>query len=77
MKDFIKAMDNLPLFMKIIIALPMIDIVWVIYRIVKSASNNSIFGVVLGVIFIIIGIPFLWLIDIISLIIFNKVLWVD
>lgn len=77
MKDFIKAMDNLPLFMKIIIALPMIDIVWVIYRIVKSASMNSIFGVVLGVIFIIIGIPFLWLIDIISLIIFNKVLWVD
>lgn len=77
MENFIKSMDGLPLIAKIILALPMIDIVWVIYRIIKSVTNNSTFGIVLGIIFVIIGIPFLWLIDIISLIVINKVLWVD
>ena len=70
-------MDDLPLILKIIFALPMLDIVWSVYRIVRSVNNNSIFGIVLGVIILIIGIPFLWLIDIITLILMNKVLWVD
>lgn len=70
-------MDDLPLILKIILALPMLDIVWSVYRIVRSVNNNSIFGIVLGVIILIIGIPFLWLIDIITLILMNKVLWVD
>lgn len=70
-------MDDLPLILKIILALPMLDIVWSVYRIVRSVNNNSIFGIVLGVIILIIGIPFLWLIDIITLIFLNKVLWVD
>lgn len=77
MAKFIKAMDDLPLILKIILALPMLDIVWSVYRIVRSVNNNSIFGIVLGVIILIIGIPFLWLIDIITLIFLNKVLWVD
>ncbi len=77
MENFIKSMDGLPLIAKIILALPMIDIVWMIYRIIKSVTKNSTFGIVLGIIFVIIGIPFLWLVDIISLIVINKVLWVD
>lgn len=77
MDNFIKTVDDLPLIVKIILALPVIDIVWVVYRIIKSAQKQSMFGVVLGVIMIIIGIPFLWLIDIISLILCNKVLWID
>lgn len=77
MDNFIKTVDDLPLIVKIILALPVIDIVWVVYRIIKSAQKQSMFGVVLGVIMVIIGIPFLWLIDIISLIVCNKVLWID
>ena len=77
MDNFIKTVDDLPLIVKIILALPVIDIVWVVYRIIKSAQKQSMFGVVLGVIMIIIGIPFWWLIDIISLIVCNKVLWID
>lgn len=77
MDNFIKTVDDLPLIVKIILALPVIDIVWVVYRIIKSAQKQSMFGVILGVIMIIIGIPFLWLIDIISLIVCNKVLWID
>ena len=77
MNDFLKTIDQFPLIFKIVLALPVLDIVWVIYRIVKSAQKQSMFGVVLGIIMIIVGIPFLWLIDIISLIVCNKVLWID
>lgn len=77
MASFVKAMDDLPLIVKIILALPMIDIIWVVYRIIKSASKESVFGLILGVILLIVGIPFLWLVDIITLIVSNKVLWVD
>lgn len=77
MKDFIKALDELPLLVKIILALPVIDIVWVIYRIIKSAVSDNTLGIVLGVLLLIIGIPFLWLIDIITLIVYNKVLWLE
>ena len=77
MKDFIKALDELPLLVKIILALPVIDIVWVIYRIIKSVASENTLGIVLGVLLLIIGIPFLWLIDIITLIVYNKVLWLE
>ena len=77
MASFVKAMDDPPLIVKIILALPMIDIIWVIYRIIKSTSKESVIGLILGVILLIIGIPFLWLVDIITLIVSNKVLWID
>ena len=77
MKSFVKAMDDLPLVVKIILALPMIDIVWVVYRLIKSISHENVLGIVLAVLLLVIGIPFLWLIDIITLIIKNDVLWFD
>ena len=55
MAKFITAMDDLPLILKIILALPMLDIVWSVYRIVRSVNNNSIFGIVLGVIILILS----------------------
>lgn len=77
MKSFVKAMDDLPLVVKIILALPMIDIVWVVYRLIKSISHENVLGIVLAVLLLVIGIPFLWLIDIITLIINNNILWID
>ena len=77
MKNFIETMENLPLIAKIILAIPMLDIVWVVYRIVRSAEKQSTFGILLGVLLLIIGIPFLWLIDIITIIVKGNVWWID
>ena len=77
MKNFIESMEKLPVLVKILLALPMLDIIWVIYRIVRSADKQSTFGILLGVIAIIIGIPFLWLIDIITIIVRGNVWWID
>lgn len=77
MKSFINGMDGLALWIKIILALPGLDIVWNIYRLVRSIDKGNVLGIVLGVILIIVGIPFMWLVDIISLVVANKVLWID
>lgn len=77
MKTLIKDMENLPLWVKIILALPAIDIIWVIYRLCKSVDKENTLGIVLAVVLLIVGIPFLWLVDIITLIVSNYVLWLD
>lgn len=77
MKSFINGIDGLALWIKIILALPGLDIVWNVYRLVRSIDKGNVLGIVLGVILIIVGIPFMWLVDIISLVVANKVLWID
>lgn len=72
-----KAFDNLPLWAKIVLALPFLDIVWVVYRLIKSIENNNTVGIVLAVILLIVGIPFLWLVDIVTLALQNRVIWFD
>ncbi len=75
LNELVKSFDNLPQIVKIILALPGIDIIWVIYRIVKSASENNLLGIILGVVILFVGIPFLWIIDIICIIMKNTVWW--
>ena len=73
----VSAFDNLPKWAKIILALPFLDILWVVYRLLRSIEKGNVLGIVLAVLLLIIGIPFLWLIDIITLIIQDKVYWID
>lgn len=77
MKKFVKAMDGLPLVLKVILALPGIDLIWVIYRLVKSLVKESTLGTVLAIILIIVGLPWLWLLDIITIVLKGEVLWID
>ena len=77
MKGFIDAMEKLPLWAKVLLALPALDIIWVVYRLCKSVNKENTLGIVLAVVLIIIGIPFLWLIDIVTLLISNYVIWID
>jgi hypothetical protein len=70
-------MDDLPMIVKFILALPALDIVWVIYRIIKSYAKGNMLGVVLGVVLVIVGLPFLWLIDMIFIVLKGQVFWID
>ena len=57
--------DRLPLFVKIILALPIIDgIAWGIYRICKGNLPN----VILGIVWIFAGSAITWILDIIFLV---------
>jgi preprotein translocase subunit SecY len=75
MKAYIKWMDGNSKLIKVILAF-FIGIFWNIYRLFKSVKDNNILGVVLAIILLFTGGLFvLWIIDIITLIFMDKVLW--
>jgi hypothetical protein len=69
---FIGAMDKLPWIVKLILCIPLLNIVWAIYRIVKGLSKNKLIMVVVGVLWIIPGAVFLWIVDLVCTILFGK-----
>ncbi|MBO5110411.1 MAG: hypothetical protein J6D21_06810 [Clostridia bacterium] len=75
MKDLIKAMDNLPWIVKLILCIPALDIVWVIYRIVKSLVAGNTLAIVLSIVLLIVGIPWLWAIDLVFVLLKKQVWW--
>lgn len=77
MQNLINSIDNLPMLVKLILALPGIDIIWVVYRLVRSVVKQNIVGIVLAIVVLIFGVPFLWIIDILCLIFMGKVWWLD
>lgn len=72
MKELIKAIDEQPLLVKVILAIPALDIVWGIYRICRSLDKNNVVGIVISI--LLLFVPFMWLIDII-LILMKGTVW--
>lgn len=77
MKELVKAFDKLPKWVKVILALPALDIVWAIYRLCRSISKGKVLGIVLGVVMLFVCPALFWIIDIITILVANKVLWID
>ena len=77
MKAFIKALDDLPIIAKIIICLPALDVIWCVDRVCRSVEKNNIFGVILGILTIFPGAAFVWLIDLITVILTGTIWWMD
>ena len=74
MKDLIKAIDNLPQIVKLILCIPVLDIVWTVYRLLRSLDANNVVGIVVSIILFFCA-PFVWLIDLICIILNKKVWW--
>jgi len=76
MKAFIKWCENKDnLIIKIILA-ALFGVFWTVYRFVKSVKQDNLLFAILAVILFILG-GFIWLIilDIVTLILYRKVLW--
>lgn len=74
MKEFVKFLDDLPLIVKIILALPGIDgLVWGLYRLFKGILKNNIVTIIAGIVWIFGGIVLLWIVDLYTLVTSNKV----
>ncbi len=76
MKGYVNWMDQNPKWLKVVLGL-FLGVFWTIYRIFKSALKKNILGVVVGVILLFVGVFFIWIVDIITLILNDKVLWID
>lgn len=69
MKDLLKAIDDLPWIVKIILCIPALDIVWSIYRIIKGIEEKNTVTLIVGIIWIIGAVSIGWLIDLITTIV--------
>ena len=65
MKEFINALDNLPLIVKVILAIPALDIVWAIYRIIRALDEKDTIAIVIAI--VLLFVPFVWIADIICI----------
>ena len=71
MKDFLCAIDNLPMILKLVLCIPALDIIWAIYRIIKGVTENNALLVVIGILWIVPGSMFGWIFDIITAILYG------
>ncbi len=77
MKDIISFFEKLPLWAKIVLALPVLDICWAVYRLCRSINKGNVVGIVLGILMLFFCPAIFWLIDIITLLVIGKVIWID
>ena len=77
MKELIKALDNLPWLVKLILCLPALDIVWCISRVCRSLVKENLVGIILGILTIIPGAAFVWIVDILCVLLNKKIWWID
>lgn len=77
MKDLIKTMDNLPKIIKIILAIPCLDIIWGIYRVIKGVAYKNVITLIFGILWIVPGSFICWIVDLCTLILSNKLILAD
>ena len=77
MKKLLKALDKLPPLVKILLCLPALDIVWCVSRVCRSLLKGNLLGVILGVLTIVPGAAFVWVIDLLCVLLTGKIWWID
>ncbi len=77
MKALIDAMAGLPKLVKLILCIHALDIVWMIYRICRSLEKKNTLGAIIAIVLLFVGIPFVWLIDLICVLVKGEVWWID
>lgn len=70
LKDFVKIIDKLPQWAKVVLSIPVLDIVWALYRIAKGVLKNDIVLTVIGVLWIF-GDLVTWLFDMITTVMYG------
>lgn len=64
-KSLIKAIDELPLIVKVIFCF--VDIVWALYRLARSIVANNTTGIVVNAVLLLFGGFFMWIVDLVCL----------
>lgn len=72
MQQYIDFMDDLPFILKLLFALPVLNIAWGIYRLIKGVRDNNVLLLVIGIIWTFAGWTILWIIDLVTIIIYGR-----
>ncbi len=71
MKELIDQVNGLPLIVKIILCIPCIEIFYGVCRIIQGINKNDVLWLVLGILTIIPGAFFMWIIDVIWVLLYG------
>jgi hypothetical protein len=75
MKEFVKWMNSTPKILKIIFALPGLDIIWSIYKLIKAIADNNVLEIVLAILLLFFGPTIMWILDLIWVVIYDRPFW--
>lgn len=75
MKAFCNWMDSQPRIIKILFCLPIIDILWGIYRLGGAIANKNVLHIVLSVIWIIWAGFIGWVLDLVFILLTGRIFW--
>ena len=65
MQEFLNQVNGLPLVVKVILCIPVLDILYCVCRIVKGVVKGDVLWIVLGVLTVFPGAFFMWILDLI------------
>ncbi|MCD8040143.1 MAG: hypothetical protein LUF82_01355 [Clostridia bacterium] len=65
MKNFIDTVNGLPLIVKVLLCIPCVEIFYSVCRVINGIAKNDILWIVLGILTIIPGAFFMWIVDLI------------
>ena len=77
MKNLINAMNDLPWILKLVLCIPALDIIWCIVRLLRSLDKNNPVGIVLAILTIVPGAAFVWIVDIVCVLLKGEIWWID
>ncbi len=72
MKGFVKTLNNLPLLFKLLLCIPVVDIVYSIGRVANGIAKKDILTTVLGILTIFPGAAFMWAVDLVLILLRGK-----
>lgn len=77
MKDLIKTLDNFPKWLKILL-IALWGVYGNLYRLFRSIAKKNIIGIILAAILLVCnGFFILWIIDLVMMILWGRVWWID
>ncbi len=75
MDSYIKWMEGLPKWLKVVFCFFILDWFWAIWRICKGVKANSAIQVILAILWIFFGGVILWILDLICIIVRDYPFW--
>ena len=72
MKEFVDKLNGLDFLFKLILCIPLLDIVWSVGRVLNGLAKKDILWTVIGILTIVPGAAFMWLVDLVLILMRGK-----
>ena len=72
MKELVKKLNGLDLLFKLILCIPVLDLVWSVGRVLNGLAKKDILWTIIGILTIVPGAFFMWLVDLVLILMRGK-----